>query len=412
MLSDLQSPDDLTWGSPRQKYRVAIIHDWLATFTGAERVLEQILKLYPGADVFCLVNHLPQADRSFLEGHEVMTSWLQKAPLSRKHFRKYLPLMPNLIEEFDLSAYDVVISSSWAFAKGVLVGAAQPHISYIHTPIRYASQLKFQYLEQSNLQSGLRSLYVRYVLHKLRSWDNGTMHSVDRPIANSRYIAQRICKTYRRAADVIYPPVDIDRFPPCMEKEDYYVAVSRLVPYKRMDLLVKAFAAMPDRKLVIVGSGPDYDKLKARATNNVTLLGFQPHDKMLEAMQKVKAFIMPAEEDFGIVMAEAQAAGTPVLTYSRGGAPEILQLDSNKTPTGLLFHEQSPDAIVQAVEVFETRQADYAPQACHANAKRFHPTAFRRQFAASVDQTLSQYGLVSGGSARTVPSGAAGTPCA
>lgn len=372
--------------------RIAIIHDWLATFTGAERVLEQLLILYPAADVFTLVDHLPDKDRSFLGGLKIETSWLQKAPFSRKHFRKYLPLMPFLIEQLDVSKYDLVISSSWAFAKGVLVGADQPHVSYVHTPVRYASQLKHQYLEQAGLTRGLGSLYVRRVLHQLRQWDATTMSSVDAPIANSRYIARRILKSYRREAQVIYPPVDVDQFPPCFTKQDYYVAVSRLVPYKRFDLLIAAFNKMPQRRLVIVGSGPENDKLRAMAGPNIEMAGFLAHEDMVMHMRQAKAFLMAAEEDFGIVVGEAQACGTPVISYSRGGAPEIIRTDPSGELTGLLFEEQSVEAVIDAVDRFEHLSHDISPAVCAANAQRFAPARFRQEFGAVVDRVLAEYG--------------------
>ncbi|MEM0986799.1 MAG: glycosyltransferase [Pseudomonadota bacterium] len=371
--------------------RVAIVHDWLSTFTGAEKVLEQMLLCYPGADLFVLVDHLPEADRGFLSGVKITTSNLQRRPLSRSVFRNFIGSMPYLVEQFDLKAYDLVLSSSWAFAKGVLVNADQPHVSYMHTPIRYASALKHQYLEQSNLTSGPKSWFVRRVLHSIRQWDLTSTNGVDTLIANSRYIAQRIRKTYRREAQVIYPPVDVDAFPLIEEKDDFYLMASRLVPYKRFDLVIEAFRQMPDKRLTVAGSGPEAEKLKRLAGDNVQLLGFVPQDALVDMMQRAKAFIMPAEEDFGIVVAEAQACGTPVISFGRGGAPEILQLEGAAGPTGLVFHEQTPEAVIDAVERFETQQGHYRPRDCWENAQSFGPERFREEFKASVDDTLAGF---------------------
>ncbi|MEM7766759.1 MAG: glycosyltransferase [Pseudomonadota bacterium] len=371
--------------------RVAIVHDWLSTFTGAEKVLEQIMICYPGADLFVLVDHLPDADRGFLSGVKITTSRLQKAPFSRSGFRNYIGSMPFLIEQFDLKAYDLVLSSSWAFAKGVLVNADQPHVSYMHTPIRYASALKHQYLEQSGLTRGPKGWLVRKVLHSIRQWDVTSTHGVDTLIANSHYIGQRIRKTYRREAEVIYPPVDIDAFSLGERKDDFYLMASRLVPYKRFDLVVEAFGQMPDKTLVVIGAGSEYDKLRALAGDNVHMLGFTAHDVLVDHMRRAQAFIMPAEEDFGIVVAEAQACGTPVISYARGGAPEILKLDEQSGPTGLVFQEQTTASIIDAVERFEAAKAHFRPSDCWENAQFFRPERFRDQFKASVGETVASY---------------------
>jgi glycosyltransferase involved in cell wall biosynthesis len=369
--------------------RVAIVHDWLATFTGAERVLEQLLIIYPHAELFTLVDHLPPHDRGFLQKTKIHTSWLQRAPSSRRHFRSYLPLMPFLIEQFDLSVFDLVLSSSWAFAKGALIGAHQTHVSYVHTPIRYASQLQHQYLDQANLRRGLRSLYVRHVLHKIRQWDANNSNSADRLVANSRYIARRIMKTYRREAQVIYPPVDVSRFSPRADKEDFYLAASRLVPYKRFDLVVDAFNATPHRRLVIIGDGPERSKLESRAQPNIKFLGHVPDKQLADAMSAAKAFILAGLEDFGIIVAEAQASGTPVICYRMGGASEIIETGDEREPTGVLFSEQSRDSLLDGLDRFERIRSDISPHACRVNAERFAPDRFRREFSDVVDRALS-----------------------
>lgn len=373
--------------------RVAVIHDWLVTYSGAERVLEQILKCYPGSDVITLVDFLPTDERLFLGNSRVIVSGLQKLPFAKKNFRTYLQFMPYFIEDLDLTEYDLVISSSWAFAKGVIVGPDQPHVSYIHTPIRYTSSLRYQYLREAGLTKGLKSIYAKSVFHKLKKWDATSTNGVDKLIANSNYIARRIKKTYRREADVIYPPVEIDSFPIQDIKEDYYVCVSRLVHYKMVDLLVDTFNAMPERKLVVIGGGKDVDRMRAKAKPNVTIAGYQSDDYLVESVRNAKAFIMVAEEDFGIVVAEAQAAGTPVLCYARGGAPEIIVTDPDEGMTGMVFDEQTSEAIEATIVNFEATIDKFDPLACRRNAERFAPERFRAQFSAAVVQTLKEAGM-------------------
>ena len=247
---------------------IAIIHDWLATYAGSEKVVEQMLHVFPKADLFAAVDFLPEADRHMLQGRTVHTSFIQRLPFARRAFRAYLPLMPLAVEQWDLSRYDMVLSSSHAIAKGVLTRADQLHIAYVNTPIRYAWDLQHEYLRQSGLDRGLRTLLVRPLLHYLRLWDRVAADRVDLFVANSQYIARRIEKTYRRPAHVLYPPVDVDRFTLGAERHDYYVAASRLVPYKRIDLIVEAFRNMPHRKLVVIGDGPDYKKVPPRHTQH------------------------------------------------------------------------------------------------------------------------------------------------
>ena len=366
-------------------HRIALIHDWLSVYTGSERVVEQILHLFPQADLFSLVDFVPPEQRAFLQGKSVNTSFIQRLPFARRKFRAYLPLMPLAVEQFDLSAYDLIISSSHAVAKGVITGPDQLHVSYIHSPIRYAWDMQPQYLRESNLERGLRSAVVRSILHYLRLWDLRTVNSVDAFAANSRFIARRIRKLYRREAAVIYPPVDVDRFALCPEKEDYYLTVSRLVQYKRVDLIVQAFAQLPDRRLVVIGDGDDLEKVRAQATPNVTLLGYQPSEVMAGYMQRARAFLFAAQEDFGIVPVEAQACGTPVIAYGRGGALETVCDGASPHPTGLFFHEQSADAIAAAVQQFEA-QDGIRPEDCRQNAERFSTERFRREFADFVAQ--------------------------
>jgi glycosyltransferase involved in cell wall biosynthesis len=371
--------------------KVAIVHDWLVTYAGAERVLEQLLLLYPEADLYSLIDFVPENERAFLQGRRPHTSFLQRVPGARRKYRNYLALMPMAIEQFDLSAYDLVISSSYAVAKGVLTGPEQLHVCFCHSPLRYAWDLQHQYLRETNLQSGLRSAFARYLLHRVRLWDLRTANGVDRFIAISAFIARRIWKVYRRESVVIYPPVDVETFTPGGEKADYYVTASRLVPYKRIDLIVDAFAQMPDRRLVVIGDGPDAAKLRGRLTPNIQFLGYQPLPALREHLRQARAFIFAAEEDFGIAPLEAQACGTPVVAFGRGGARESVRGLDQAEPTGVFLLEPTVAAPRAAVDRFEHAASQLTPEACRANAVRFEAPRFRRQFRNYVESQWQEF---------------------
>jgi glycosyltransferase involved in cell wall biosynthesis len=304
--------------------KIAIVHDWLITYAGAERVLEQLISLYPEADLFAVCDFISDSDRDFLRGKKVTTSFIQKIPFARRFYRNYLPLMPLAIEQFDLSSYDLVISSSHAVAKGVLTGPDQFHVCLCYSPIRYVWDLQHQYLKMSGVGSGIKSWIIRYILHRFRRWDLCTANGVDEFIAISDFIKRRIFKVYRRSSTVIYPPVAVDKFTVFPDKEDFYLAASRMVPYIMMPMIVQAFSAMPDKKLIVIGDGPDLDRCKRLAKGNVSILGWQPDDILRHYMERAKAFIFAAEEDFGIVPIEAQACGTPVIAYAKGAALETV----------------------------------------------------------------------------------------
>jgi len=360
--------------------KVAIIHDWLVTYAGAEKVLEQILDIYPNADIYSVVEFLKEDERKFIKNKEVNTTFIQKLPFSKKKYRAFLPLMPIAIEQFDLSSYDLIISSSHAVAKGVITGPDQIHVSYVHSPIRYAWDLQAQYLKESGLTKGLKSIFARTILHYIRNWDVRTALGVDYFIANSNFIKRRIWKVYKREAEVIYPPVDISSFSLVEKKEDFYVTASRMVPYKKIDIIVEAFTQMPDKRLVVIGDGPDFEKIKKKAGANVQLLGYQSFDVLKNTMSQAKAFVFAAEEDFGITPVEAQACGTPVIAFGKGGALETV-VDYTINPneaTGMFFYEQSSSAIVQAVTKFEKLTEQISPKMCVQNAERFSNEKFKQ----------------------------------
>lgn len=366
--------------------KIAIIHEWFVNYAGSERVVEQMLQCYPQADLFSVVDFLPPEQRSFIMNKPVHTSFIQHLPKAKTKFRNYLPLMPLAVEQFDLSGYDLILSSSHAVAKGVLLGPDQLHICMCYSPIRYAWDLQHQYLAESNLTGGLKGWLTRWFLHKIRLWDVRTSNGVDQFIAISQFISRRITKAYRRNSTVIYPPVDVSGFAFQAEKEDFYLTTSRMVPYKKMPMIVQAFAAMPDKRLVVIGEGPEFEKCRALAGPNVQLLGWQPFDVLKSHMQRARAFVFAAEEDFGITPLEAQACGTPVIAFGKGAVLETIRGLDHAAPTGLFFDQQTPESVAAAVQRFEVEQHRITPEACRDNALRFAPERFRAEFAAFVGE--------------------------
>lgn len=369
--------------------KVAVVHEWLETLAGSEAVIEQILSIYPQADLFTVVDFLDRSATGRFRSHPSRTTFIQRLPGARKHFRKYLPLMPLAIEQLDLRGYDLVLSSSHAVAKGVITGAHQTHISYVHTPARYAWDLQEEYLSETGLDRGMLGGLTRYLLHRFRMWDVASSSRVDHYLANSDFVARRIAKYYRRSANVIYPPVDTETFVPTdAPAEDFYFVFGRMVPYKRVPLIVEAFAAMPDRKLIVAGDGPEFSKAKALAAPNITFTGFLPRPQLLALLQRARAFVFAALEDFGIATVEAQACGVPVIAYGKGGSSEIVRAaGSHEAPTGIFFDQQTPAAIRDAVQRFES-SAPISATACRENALRFSAERFRSEFKALVDSKL------------------------
>jgi glycosyltransferase involved in cell wall biosynthesis len=375
---------------PLLEGRTALIHEWFTVLAGSEKVVEQLCHLYPRADLFAVfADPKIVASTDFLRDRQLQSSFIQALPGAAKFFRSYLMLMPLAVEQFDLSSYELVISSSHAVAKGVLTGPDQLHISYVHSPIRYAWDLQHQYLREARLDSGIKGWIAKWMLHEMRIWDHRTATGVDHFVANSHFIARRIAKTYGRQAQVIYPPVDVQAFTLKDRKESFFLAASRLVPYKRMDLIVDAFSAMPDKRLIVVGDGPEHEKVRARAAPNVELLGHQPSGVLQDLMQRARAFVFAAEEDFGILPVEAQACGTPVIAYGKGGALEtVVGLDAERS-TGVFFPRQDIASLIEAVHRFELHADRFDPGDCRTNAERFSTERFRREFASYVQACIA-----------------------
>lgn len=377
--------------SKLENLRIAIVHEWFVNYAGSERVIEQFLNIFPHADLFAVVDFLEGSQREYIQHKKVTTTFIQKLPFANPKFRQYLPLMPLAIEQLDLSAYDLIISSSHAVAKGVLTSPHQLHISYVHSPIRYAWDLQHQYLQESNLERGIKSWIARWILHHIRIWDARTANGVDRFVANSQFIARRIHKVYRRNAQVIYPPVDLQNYALCEQKQDFYLTASRLVPYKRVDLIVEAFSQMGDRQLVVIGDGEQMSKIRAKAGKNIQILGYRKPAELKAYMQNAKAFVFASEEDFGITPVEAQACGTPVIAFGRGGVCEsVIGLDRDR-PTGVFFGAQSVDSICEAVIEFEKNQHLIDPKVCRENAMRFSIERFQTEFYEFVKQAWEKY---------------------
>lgn len=370
--------------------QVRYVHEWLTEWGGSEDVTRAMLQSVPGTALHATVDFLSQANRAKFGGVPIHTTFLQRAPFARTRFWNYLPVTPLAVETHDLRGADIIVSSSHAFAKGVLTTAEQLHVSYVHSPMRYAWDLHHEYLADYRLDRGIRGLLARYMFHRLRQWDRQTGNNVDLFLANSRHVQRRIWRAYRRHAHVLYPPVNVERFRFEPAKGDHYVTVSRLVSYKRVDLLVEAFRSMPQRKLVVVGDGPEMPRLRAMCPPNVELLGFQPDQVVQEQMGSARAFLFAAHEDFGISPVEAQACGTPVIAYGVGGSRETVRdLRSEVRPTGLLFDAQTPESLKAAVEAFDAASID--PHDCRQWAQRFDERAFQARYRALIEQAWAAW---------------------
>lgn len=361
--------------------KTALVYDWLVTMGGGEKTLSAIQESYP-APIYTLVHNSKKLQGTSFEGREIHTSFLQKLPFAKQHYRAYLPLFPLAIEQFDLSAYDLVISTSHAVSKGVLSHAGQLHLCYCLTPMRYAWDLTHRYLEGVG---AFKSAVARASLHYLRNWDVASLSRVDHFAAISHCVAQRIKKVYGKESTVIYPPVDTETIPFCSAKGDYYLTVSRMVPYKRIDLIVEAFSRLPHHKLVVIGEGPEFKKVKSLAKKNVEILGWQSDQTIHQLMSQAKGFIFAAEEDFGIVVVEAQAAGTPVIAFGKGAALETVLPDTS----GVFFKEQTVGSLIEAIHNFEKRTFD--PYKIRACAEQFNRQRFTNEFKQFVETKIEEF---------------------
>jgi len=370
--------------------RIAVVHEWLIDWAGSEQVVQQILACYPDADLFALADFLPDTLRERVLNKRATTSFLQRMPFARESLWKYLPLMPSAVERLDLSGYDLVISSSHAVAKGVRKRPGQIHVCYVHSPMRYAWDLEDQYLRSPELRGAARQFLARRIFRYLRRWDVRTAANPDALVANSRFVAARIARTWKRDAHVIHPPVDTERFTTRSDKEDFFLCASRLQFYKRTDVIVKAFASLPDMRLIVVGDGPQRQELEAMAPANVSFVGYQSDDALKDYLQRAKALLFAAEEDFGILPVEAQACGTPVIAFGQGGALETVRGPETATPTGVFFPRQEPADVVEAIRLFLANGSRFTPGACRANALEFGIGRFREAFRGFVEGVVSE----------------------
>ena len=362
--------------------RVAIVHYWLLTMRGGERVVEALCELYPDADIFTHVAK-PEALSDTIRRHRIQETSIARLPGARRHYQKYLPLMPLALEKLDLREYDLVISSECGPAKGVITTPRTLHVCYCHSPMRYVWDMHWDYVK--GVSKPLRPL-ARGLLHYLRRWDLASAFRVDHFLANSEFVARRIHKHYRRDAEVIHPPVDAAAYEPAGSTGDYYLMVARLVPYKRADLAVRAFTRA-GKPLRVIGDGEQLASLRRMAGPTVEVIGRQPASVIRESYARCRALVFPGEEDFGIVPVEAMASGRPVIAYGRGGALETV-VDGR---TGLFFDEQTEESLLAAVERFEQVEDAFDPAEIRRHAGAFDREVFKERFKARVDELLEEH---------------------
>lgn len=363
----------------KSEFRVALVQDTLPFIGGAERVLEAVLEIFPNAPIYTLIFNPREFDQSIFASRSIRTSFINRLPGAQTKHRHYLPLYPMAIEQFDLSGYDIILSFSYAVAHGIVPRPDQLHISMIYTPLRHAWHFYHQFLNENGLASGARSWAIRLLLHYLRLWDWASADRVDTFIAISNWIEQCIWRAYRRPAQVIYPPVYVEKFQPVLPREDYYLTISRLAPHKKVDLIVAAFSKL-GLPLIVIGDGEDYHKLKNGAASNIKFLGRQPDHVLVDLLSKAKGLVHAAEEDFGIALVEAQAAGCPVITYGKGGALETILPNT----TGLFFYDQTGESLIEAVDKFESMKGYFNISDLQDNAARFNKQRFQQEFAQMV----------------------------
>lgn len=365
--------------------KIAVVHDWFNDIGGAEKVVREILVCYPDADVFSLIDFYDEHKREkYLLGKRAKTSFIQCIPFSKKFYRFLFPLFPRAIESLDLSKYDLIISSSSSVAKGIQKTETQLHICYCHSPVRYAWDLRQDYL--SVMKIPVSKTIFNYFLNRLQKWDLKSNSRVDFFVANSMNVKNRIEKNYNREATVIYPPVDVSSFEITTKKENYYFTVSRLVAYKKTEQIVKAFSKFPHIKLIVAGDGPNRKKMNKIASPNVQILGYIPTDDLRKKIKNAKAFIANANEDFGITVVEAQSCGTPIIVPYMGGYKETVN-----ECVGQFFEKQTVKDIENAIELFETQKKVYHEADFIKNTTRFDKSRFRNEFTSFVDRTYKAF---------------------
>ena len=369
----------------------ALVYDWYTVYGGAERCNESFNNIWPDLENFALIDFLNSVQRELiLKGKTTKTSFIQKLPFVKKHYRKYLSLFPYAIEQFDLSDYELVLSCSSCVSKGVLTNHDQLHISYVLSPVRYAWDLYVQYLTESKLNKGIKGFFAKLILHYIRIWDLATSNRPDYYITLSHYVAKRIKRLYGKDSIVIYPPVDVSAFTISETTSDYFITTSRMVPYKKMDLIAEVFSKT-SHKLIVIGDGPEMKKVKSKASSNITIAGHLERDEVIALTQKAKAFVFAANEDFGIAPVEAQACGVPVIAFGKGGALETIkgkfvEEQILKTDTGVFFHQQSVPSLLEGLDFFMQNQDKFDKHIIRENAKRFSTVRFEKEIKETVEQ--------------------------
>jgi len=370
---------------PLKDLRVALVHHWLVGMRGGEKVLEALCRLFPGADIYTLVSE-PAAISETIKQHRITTSWIQKLPRASRYYPHYLPLFRFAIEQFDLSGYDLVVSSDAVVSKGVITRPETCHICYCHTPMRYAWSAYHTYLRA--IESSWKRKLMHFFMNDLRTWDLASASRVDYFLANSQTVAHRIVKYYRREARVIFPPVAVSSFSVAQTIDDYFLVVGQLVPYKRFDLAVEVFNQLK-YPLVIVGEGSEYSKLKRIARENIRFVGRLSDAELNRSLSRCRALVFPGEEDFGMVVVEAHACGRPVIALARGGALETVVPEVN----GLLFAEETEPSLADAIQRFIARESQFKPQLIRETAAPFDENRFRAEVTSFISDKTEEHQL-------------------